>query len=81
MVLPSISDNYIGFVNLGGGQVKCDRIPRYVSFAYIRETQCPAAHGQRGHKIRIKVVPRVASVSKAGNLLSLRWSSGTTWPS
>lgn len=68
MVLPSISDNYIGCVDLGGGQVKCDRVPRYSSFADIPESQCPAAHGQRGHKI--KVSPRVASVPKAGNLLS-----------
>lgn len=46
MVLPSISDNYIGCVDLGGGQVKCDRVPRYSSFADIPESQCPAAYGQ-----------------------------------
>lgn len=44
MVLPR--DDYIGFVDLGGGQVKGDRILRYSSFPYILEDQCPAAHGQ-----------------------------------
>lgn len=61
-------DNYIGFVGLGGRQVKCDRILRYSSFSYIPENQCPDAHGQGDHNI--KVAPRVASVPKAGNLLS-----------
>lgn len=66
MVLPS--DNYIGFVDLGGGQVKYDRILSYSSFAYIPENQYISARGQRGHKI--KAAPGVASVPKAGNLLS-----------
>ena len=41
MVFPSsvatqvINDNYMGYVDLGGGQVKCDRLPRYNSFAAL----------------------------------------------
>lgn len=41
MVFPSsvvtqvINDNYMGYVDLGGGQVNCDRLPRYSSFAVV----------------------------------------------
>ena len=30
-----INDNYTGYVELAGGQVKCDRLPRYISFAAL----------------------------------------------
>lgn len=35
VVTQVINDNYMGYVDLGGGQVNCDRLPRYSSFAAV----------------------------------------------